>query len=64
MINASACLMHLLDINPRLAKIISNAKGIGTLCEKMQICELPDLSENAINCINKISFEYGDIILE
>lgn len=56
--------MHLLDINPRLAKIISNAKGIGTLCEKMQICELPDLSENAINCINKISFEYGDIILE
>ena len=64
MINASACLMHLLDINPRISRNILKANGIGILCDKMQICELPDLSENAINCINKISFEYGDAILE
>ena len=50
--------MHLLDINPGISRNIIKVNGIGILCEKMQICELPDLSENAINCINgEIKFD-------
>ena len=46
-----------------IARCIVKANGVGILCDKMSLCEIPDLSENAINCINKISFDYGDMAL-
>ena len=61
---AMTCLTHLIDIEPQLARPITNGKGVVALCQKVGACESIEIVESVINTLEKITAEVPDAVLE
>jgi len=53
-----------LELFPNAGKKLVQIGGIGLLCEKMQKFEYIDVAENSIKALEKLSYDYGEEILQ
>jgi hypothetical protein len=61
---ATTCLTHLIDIEPGLARLIANSKGVVALCQKLGGCESIEIVESVISTLGKITAEVPRAVLE
>ena len=64
LVHSAISITHILDIQPTTSKILVSNGGVDILCQKMHNFDYIDVAENAIKVLEKISSEFGAVIVQ